>query len=62
MASTREEWWLPGLYRDEAGYYRYDGTMDADTFSQACTSLNRNEGPALLHDLYPQSNRCRRTP
>ncbi len=55
MVSTREEWWLPGLYRDEAGYYRYDGTMDAETFSQACTSLNRNEGPALLYDLYPRS-------
>ncbi|WP_370499757.1 hypothetical protein NWT09_22095 [Mycolicibacterium sp. jd] len=29
--------------------------MDAETFSQACTSLNRNEGPALLYDLYPRS-------
>ncbi|WP_431959899.1 hypothetical protein [Mycobacterium sp. smrl_JER01] len=51
----RMSWWLPGLYRDEAGYYRYDGTMDAETFSQARASLGRNEGPALLYDLYPQS-------
>jgi hypothetical protein len=31
----REEWWVAGLYRDEFGYYRYDGEMDGATFSSA---------------------------
>ena len=31
----REWWWLPGLYRDEHDYYRYDDEMDAETFTRA---------------------------
>jgi hypothetical protein len=48
----REEWWVAGLYRDEFGYYRYDGEMDGATFSTALMHVGRNDGPALLYDLY----------
>lgn len=48
----RESWWVEGLYRDEDDYYRCDGEMDRETFRTACLNVGRNEGPALLHDLY----------
>jgi hypothetical protein len=48
----RESWWLPGLYRDEQDYYRYDDEMDAETFTRACMHVGRNDGPSLLFDLY----------
>ncbi|MGW0158473.1 hypothetical protein ACWDUN_04025 [Mycobacterium sp. NPDC003323] len=49
----RKDWWVPGLYLDEAGYYQFDGApMDAELFTQACSDVGRNEGPALLLDLY----------
>lgn len=51
MPITREEWWLPGLYLDEAGYYHFDGEMTTEQFETALIQVGRNEGPALLHDL-----------
>jgi hypothetical protein len=51
MTTGREPHWIDGLTFDGL-YYRFDGKMDADTFTQACYDLGRNEGPALLYDLY----------
>ena len=48
----RESWWIDGLYRDETDSYRYDGEMTAEQFEKARHDLGRNEGPALLFDLW----------
>ncbi len=48
----RASWWVDGLYEDEKGYYRFDGQIDAETFSIAWVGLGRNKAPALLFDLY----------
>jgi hypothetical protein len=47
----RERWWVDGLYEDENGYYRFDGQIDAETFSIASGDVGRNNAPALLFDL-----------
>lgn len=47
----RELWWPDWLTR-QGIYYRCDRELDAEMFSQACCALDRNEGPALLFDLY----------
>jgi hypothetical protein len=47
----RRRYWPPGLYEDENGY-RFDGQIDAKTFSRATVSLGRKSAPALLFDLY----------
>jgi len=52
MTQHRGEWWVAGLYRDEAGYYRFNGEMACDIFSTALRHVGRNDGPALLHDLH----------
>ncbi len=52
MTRRRESWWIDGLYRDESDYYRYDGEIDGATFSAALMGVGRNDGPALLYDLY----------
>ncbi len=51
LMTGRESHWIPGLTFD-GKYYRFDGEMDADTFGQACLNLDRNNGPALLFDMY----------
>lgn len=48
----RESWWLDGLYENERGYYRFDGQIDAETFSAAAVDVGRNNAPGLLFDLY----------
>lgn len=48
----RQSWWVDGLYEDKNGYYGFDGQIDAETFSAAKVSVGRNNGPALLFDLY----------
>jgi hypothetical protein len=48
----RESWWVDGLYEDRQGYYAFDGQIDAETFCAARVSVGRNNGPALLFDLY----------
>lgn len=48
----RESYWVEGLYRDDAGYYRLDGEMDLEKFELARGHVGRNDGPALLHDLH----------
>ena len=52
MPKRRNEWWLPGLYRDEAGYYRFGGEMTGEEFETALLHVGRNDGPALLYDLH----------
>lgn len=52
MVNKRESWWLPGLYRDETAYYRFDGEMSGEEFETALMHVGRNDGPALLDDLH----------
>lgn len=49
----RDPWWIEGLYRNADGYV-FDGVMDADTFAEAVIDVGRNNGPALLCDVYGQ--------
>lgn len=40
-----------GVYQDD-DYYRFDGLIDRRTFDKAAGRIGRNDGPALLFDLY----------
>src|ERR1700744_1124127 len=48
---TREPHWPEWLTR-QGIYYPSDRELDAEMFPRTCYALNRNEGPALLFDLY----------
>jgi hypothetical protein len=51
LTIRREPHWPDWLTR-QGIYYRSDRELDAEMFTQACLALGRNEGPALLFDLY----------
>lgn len=51
LVVTREPHWPEWLTR-QGIYYRSDRELDAEMFTQAHVTLGRNEGPALLFDLY----------
>lgn len=52
MPRRREGWWIPGLYLDEAGGYRFDGVMTGEQLETALVHVGRDDGPVLLHDLH----------
>lgn len=52
LTVRREPHWPEWLTRQGIYYHSDRDDLDADMFTQACYALGRNEGPALLFDLY----------
>lgn len=52
LTVRREPHWPEWLTQQGGRYYLSDRELDAEMFTQACYALDRNEGPALLFDLY----------